>query len=198
MRSEPHSLPQALRLALLLALLAAEVVAGRQFSASAGLEPPLFDPATGYRINRMIDVVPRRIEGGVVLGLDDLEELIAQAHPILIDVYDDRAGLLERVSLGMLGRRGTRPQIADSAALPGFGSGVLAAPEEADFARRLKDLTHGDPTRPVVFYCLANCWTSWNAARRAIGLGYRNVHWFRDGVERWQDAGLPVVDAAAR
>ncbi len=40
------------------------------------------------------------------------------------------------------------------------------------------------------------CWGSYNAALRAIRLGYTNVHWFRGGVEAWQQAGLPLRDAA--
>ncbi len=36
---------------------------------------------------------------------------------------------------------------------------------------------------------------SWNAAKRALALGYRNVAWFPDGSDGWQDAGLPLADA---
>jgi len=34
-----------------------------------------------------------------------------------------------------------------------------------------------------VNYCHRNCWLSWNAAKRAISYGYRNVFWFPDGME---------------
>jgi rhodanese-related sulfurtransferase len=33
---------------------------------------------------------------------------------------------------------------------------------------------------------------SWNAAKRAIGLGYRNVIWYPDGTDGWAAAGLPL------
>ena len=43
-----------------------------------------------------------------------------------------------------------------------------------------------------MFYCLANCWMSWNAARRAIALGYRNVAWYPDGTDGWAAQHLPL------
>ena len=46
--------------------------------------------------------------------------------------------------------------------------------------------------RPLVFYCLKDCWMSWNAARRALELGYRNVDWYPEGSDGWAAAGLPV------
>jgi rhodanese-related sulfurtransferase len=37
---------------------------------------------------------------------------------------------------------------------------------------------------------------SWNAARRAVALGYTAVHWFPGGIEGWQSAGgAPLVRA---
>lgn len=33
---------------------------------------------------------------------------------------------------------------------------------------------------------------SYNAALRAINLGYRNVLWYRGGIEAWQAAGQPL------
>jgi PQQ-dependent catabolism-associated CXXCW motif protein len=190
-----HSRPQNLRRTLLLVLLIEAVLVGRHFAASATTEIQLFDRATGYRINHMIGEVPLRIDGGVTLGIDELEALVARADPVLIDVYDDRPGILERVSLGVFAQRKPRMQIEGSASLAGFGAGSIDTLEDVRLARKLKEMTGGDRTRPIVFYCLANCWTSWNAARRAIGLGYPNVHWFRDGIEAWQDAGLPVAPA---
>ena len=38
-----------------------------------------------------------------------------------------------------------------------------------------------------MFYCRSDCWLSWNAARRAHQLGYRQLYWYR--------AGLPLVPA---
>ena len=47
---------------------------------------------------------------------------------------------------------------------------------------------------PVVVYCQStHCWMSYNAALRAINMGYSNVLWYRGGIEAWQAAGLPVA-----
>jgi len=43
-----------------------------------------------------------------------------------------------------------------------------------------------------VFYCLASCWMSWNAAKRALELGYTNVAWYPEGTDGWADQGLPL------
>ena len=53
-------------------------------------------------------------------------------------------------------------------------------------------LSGGDRARRLVFYCQAECWMSWNAAKRALGLGYRNVVWYPEGTDGWQAAGLPL------
>jgi PQQ-dependent catabolism-associated CXXCW motif protein len=62
----------------------------------------------------------------------------------------------------------------------------------------LRDATGGDPAHPLVIYCKANCWHSWNLAKRAIALGYSHVAWYPEGVEGWRAAGLPLEPARAR
>ena len=69
---------------------------------------------------------------------------------------------------------------------------------EEDIDRRLEakldEVTDGDKTRSIVFFCLsAECWLSYNAALRAVRLGYENVHWYRGGVNAWKKAKLPMV-----
>ena len=57
----------------------------------------------------------------------------------------------------------------------------------------LRQVTRGQADAPLVFYCMsAECWMSYNAALRAIKLGYRNVLWYRGGIEAWSSAGLPM------
>ena len=43
---------------------------------------------------------------------------------------------------------------------------------QAYFADGLERAARGDQSTPLVFYCLADCWQSWNAAKRALSLGY--------------------------
>ena len=57
----------------------------------------------------------------------------------------------------------------------------------------LERLTGGDKALSLVIFCRADCWMSWNAARRAAALGYENVLWFPLGVEGWEEAGGTLV-----
>ena len=36
---------------------------------------------------------------------------------------------------------------------------------------------------------------SWNAAKRALALGYADVAWYRDGTDGWSAALLPLEDS---
>jgi rhodanese-related sulfurtransferase len=36
---------------------------------------------------------------------------------------------------------------------------------------------------------------SWNAAKRALEMGYRRVVWYPDGTDGWQAAGYALADA---
>lgn len=76
--------------------------------------------------------------------------------------------------------------------LPEAGRGALSAATEAWFRTTVTHATGDDRDRPIVFYCLAECWMSWNAAKRVAGWGYRQVLWYRDGIDAWEAAGLPT------
>jgi thiosulfate/3-mercaptopyruvate sulfurtransferase len=53
-------------------------------------------------------------------------------------------------------------------------------------------------TVPLVFYCYGiDCVRSRKAGARAARLGFRDVVWFRGGVQEWRDAGLPLPPATA-
>jgi PQQ-dependent catabolism-associated CXXCW motif protein len=65
------------------------------------------------------------------------------------------------------------------------------------FGQMLQQASGGRKDVPLIFYCLSTqCWMSYNAALRAINLGYTNVLWYRGGIEAWQQAGLPLQPAA--
>ena len=85
-----------------------------------------------------------------------------------------------------------RFDIPGSVWLPETGYGELppsrcAISKAASSARRPKK-----KRRALVFYCLADCWMSWNAAKRALALGYSNVSWFSQGTDGWAAAGHPL------
>jgi PQQ-dependent catabolism-associated CXXCW motif protein len=53
---------------------------------------------------------------------------------------------------------------------------------DAFFRRRLEEAQVNVDT-PLVFYCHQRCWLSWNAAKRALADGFRQVDWFAAGIE---------------
>jgi PQQ-dependent catabolism-associated CXXCW motif protein len=53
----------------------------------------------------------------------------------------------------------------------------------------------GDRAALIVVYCQADCWMSWNAAKRTLSYGYSNVAWYPDGTDGWQRANLPTKEA---
>lgn len=121
---------------------------------------------------------PAQIPGGQVITTKGLVELL-QKQDLRTLVFDALGG----------------PQTLPNA-MP-----AVAAAEGGSFNDRvqqqlgayLQQATGGNKEVPMVYYCLnPHCWMSYNAALRAINLGYKNVLWYRGGIEAWQQAGLPV------
>lgn len=79
--------------------------------------------------------------------------------------------------------------------LPGAGRGrSFADPVQAQLERLLELATRGARGRPMVFFCASkSCWLSYNAALRAVRLGYTEVFWYRGGIEAWLDAGQSLA-----
>ncbi|WP_029010279.1 rhodanese-like domain-containing protein [Azospirillum halopraeferens] len=77
--------------------------------------------------------------------------------------------------------------------LPDLGLPALSAVQEARFRDALEPARRSG--RPVVAYCLKDCWLSWNAARRLAEWGFPDVRWYPGGTEEWTAAGHPVAPA---
>ncbi len=84
------------------------------------------------------------------------------------------------------------------AAVPAAQAGSFDDAVQQAFGQYLQQVTQGSADRPLVFYCASlHCWMSYNAALRAARLGYRQVLWYRGGLQAWKEAGLPVQTAQA-
>jgi PQQ-dependent catabolism-associated CXXCW motif protein len=154
------------------------------------------EPA-GYRTDRYRSPVPATLQGATVLSTAALQRLIGEQAPVLIDVMPKqrRPEGRDQTQLWM---EPAREHVPGSVWLPNVGYGELSPDFAEWFATELTKLTGGDKAKPVVFYCDANCWMSWNAAKRAIEeLGYTNVHWYPEGIQGWKRAGQPLVTAQA-
>jgi len=144
----------------------------------------------GFRLDDYRAPVPITLEGASVFHLDAMRSIVERGEAILIDVLPaPRRPELMRAGMPWL------PQPHES--LPGAhwwpdtGRGALSAALESQFHDRLAQIIGPDRQKLVVFFCLSECWMSWNAAKRAVGWNYR-VAWFPDGVDTWKASGLPT------
>jgi rhodanese-related sulfurtransferase len=52
----------------------------------------------------------------------------------------------------------------------------------------------GTHMTPVIFYCNGvRCDRSGRAVRIAVACGYRDVYWFRGGIEEWRVKQFPLI-----
>lgn len=145
----------------------------------------------GYRLADYRAPVPAALEGAEVLTTQTLRELIRVEAPLLIDVMPAP----RRPRDTGLWLPPKRDNIPGSYWLANTGYGELSDEFAAFFESELESLTEEHPGRRLVFYCEADCWMSWNAAKRALSLGYDNVAWYPEGTDGWRQAGLPLLSA---
>ena len=139
--------------------------------------------------------VPCTLAGATVVSTEALRLRLERDPPLLVDVLPSPRrpeGLAE----GTLWLPPVRSNIPGTVWLPNTGFGELPVEEEAYLRTNLERLTGGDRARSIVFYCLAECWMSWNAARRAVEWGYGSVIWYPDGTDGWEAAGLPLAESS--
>ena len=139
--------------------------------------------------------VPCTLAGATVVSTEALRLRLERDAPLLVDVLPSPRrpeGLAE----GTPWLPPVRRNIPGTVWLPNTGFGDLPIEEETYLRANLVRLTGGDPSRPLVFYCLADCWMSWNAARRAVEWGYGSVIWYPDGTDGWGAGGLPLAESS--
>ena len=150
--------------------------------------PP--EPA-GYRMDDYRAAVPDTLRGATVLSTEAARTLWQNHEAAFLDVLPQvprPAGL----PASTIWRDKARDDIPGSVWLPDTGYGALAPVMQQYFEGGLQQASGGDRGRMLVFYCLASCWMSWNAAKRALAIGYRNVAWYPEGTDGWAAADLPL------
>lgn len=155
-------------------------------------EAASFSPQ-GYRISDYRSPLPTDPPAGQRIDTQGLQRLMREADPILIDVLAITLRP-ESAEFGLSWLPAEpRLHLPGSVWLPNVGYGDLEPCMRAWLERRLRQLTGGDPERALVFYCVTDCWMSWNAVKRAGELGYSNLHWYAEGTDAWMEAGLTLV-----
>lgn len=147
-----------------------------------------------YRTDDYRSPTPPTLKGARVLTTAEAEAIWRDKRGIFIDVLP-RPPKPANLPAGTVWRDRPRKNIPGSLWLPDTGYGRLAAGTEAYLRDGLARASAGARDAPLVIYCQADCWMSWNAAKRALSYGYSNVAWFPDGTDGWEQAGLPLADA---
>jgi PQQ-dependent catabolism-associated CXXCW motif protein len=153
--------------------------------------PAGVDPSTGYRIANYRAPTPDFLPGGIVLDDAKAASAVSEGARVLIDVMSEGAVVDPLTDEWVV----TIPRLSIPGAhwLPGVGTGRPEAGVEQRYLDALARLTRGRMQTGLMIFCIADCWHSWNAARRAIRAGYGDVAWYPNGTDGWRDLGLPLV-----
>ena len=147
-----------------------------------------------YRVDNYLSPVPATLKGAMTLDAVAVHRKMDEhgADVILIDVLPLRRKP-DDFPANRFWRTPPRHNIPDSVWLPNVGYGDIAPEFEDYFIENLERMTEGrNPEKHLIFYCLKDCWMSWNAAKRAVELGFANVSWFPGGTDEWEVEGYPL------
>ena len=120
---------------------------------------------------------PTSLPGAHVINTEALARI--KNGMLLIDAWNDRS----------------HATLPGAIRMPAAGAaGSFDDATQAALRTALAIRTDHNMMKPLVFFCAGvNCWESYNAALRALNLGYREVFWYRGGVAAWRAAGLTLV-----
>jgi PQQ-dependent catabolism-associated CXXCW motif protein len=127
---------------------------------------------------------PLELPGAKRINTQELLQIASKS--LLIDVLNDS---------------GQHITIPGAVHVPGggnYGNGRFDDRLQRNLSNVLATLTNRNAEHPIVFFCVgAECWESYNAALRAMRMGYNNVLWYRGGIASWKAANQPLERPAA-
>ena len=112
-----------------------------------------------------------RLRGARVLNTAEAETIWRAKTGIFVDVLPRPPKPLN-LPAGTIWRDRPRLNIPGSIWLPDTGYGKLAQPVENYLRQGMEHASGGNRAALIVVYCQANCWMSWNAAKRILTYGY--------------------------
>lgn len=136
--------------------------------------------------------VPASLAGATVVDTRAAFALWKTGRVVFVDVLP-RAPKPDNLPEGTIWREQPRESIPGAIWLPNVGYGMLAEVTETYFRNGLNAATAGDMSQPLVFFCLSECWMSWNAAKRALEYGHERVFWFPEGTDGWSFEDYPTA-----
>lgn len=144
----------------------------------------------GYREDPYRGPVPETLQGATVVSTAEAHALWETGQTAFIDVLP-RAPKPKKLPKGTIWHEKPRLSIPGSLWLPNVGYGRIAEVTADYFRTGLAKATGGDRKHAVLFFCLDECWMSWNAAKRALEFGYETVYWYPEGTDGWSFEDYP-------
>lgn len=126
------------------------------------------------------------------IALQAAVPLVPDRDALFIDVMPAEGGNRDPVT-GKWTLAEKRLSIKGAHWFPEAGRGVVRPDIAVWFERGITRLTRNRRDRMIIVFCRADCWMSWNAARRLAAGGYNNVWWLSEGTDGWTERGLPLV-----
>jgi PQQ-dependent catabolism-associated CXXCW motif protein len=148
----------------------------------------------GYRTEDYRAPVPETLTGARVITTAEAEKIWRAKSGVFIDVLPRPPKPLN-LPAGTIWRDRPRRNIPGSIWLADTGYGQLAETMESYLRQGVERASAGNRAALIVIYCQANCWMSWNAAKRIVAYGYSNVAWYPDGTDGWERASLPTAES---
>ena len=159
--------------------------AGQQINAAN--DAAYSDQPIGFRLADYRAPVPKSLTGATTINTAELEALLIKKQvmrPLLIDALPKSkkpdGWPQEQVWL-------PEPHLTIPSAywLPEIGFGTINEMVEIAYKKFMRAMTHNNLAYPVVVFCRENCWISWNAAKRLLQYGYRQIYWYPEGMDGW-------------
>ncbi|MFB9953250.1 PQQ-dependent catabolism-associated CXXCW motif protein [Rhizobium puerariae] len=144
-----------------------------------------------YRQDEYRAPVPPTLAGATVVSTEQAHALWESGGTAFIDVLP-RPPKPQNLPEGTIWKEKPRISVRGALWLPNTGYGKLPDVTLDYFRKGLEKASGGNGDHPLLFFCLPDCWMSWNAARRALELGYGKVYWYPAGSEGWAMAGYPL------
>lgn len=143
---------------------------------------PVIEP-DNYKLDNYRSETPQTLAGATVVDALTAKGLFEKGEIIFIDVLpaQKRPESLPESEIWLPKKR---LNIPGSVWLADVGYGVLSDELNNYFTSNLEQLNNINK-KGMLFYCKADCWMSWNAAKRAINYGFSNVFWFPGGTDDW-------------
>ena len=155
---------------------------------AGGVEEP-----AGYRMDDYRAPVPETLLGAKVVTTSEAEALWRKKEAVFFDVMP-QAPKPANLPAGTIWKEKVRKDIPGSVWLANVGYGAISEETAQYFRNGLAAHTGSDKSRTILFYCMTNCWMSWNAAKRALEWGYDSVVWYPFGSDGWEAANLPLEE----